>query len=137
MSDPRRGHGRVRGVGAGGRGLGVFVRGAGGVENVVFSDILIRTRLLTGHWWGKAEPVHVSALLWAPGVTTPGRIGNVTFARDLPALLAGHTDRLVVRDLTVEWAEDVPSYFTCAAEAAGRTLLAGNDVRAARQSIVE
>ena len=59
MSDPRRGHGRVRGVGAGGRGLGVFVRGAGGVENVVFSDILIRTRLLTGHWWGKAEPLLV------------------------------------------------------------------------------
>jgi hypothetical protein len=120
--------------------------------------------------------VHVSAVLWAPGVTTPGRIRNVTFARlrvesehgmilwgspesvieevrlddvrmrvrrgpnsdtwggnvdmrltrdpklslfarDLPALLARHTDRLVVRDLAVEWAEDVPSYFTHAVEA--------------------
>lgn len=63
------------------RGLGVFVRGAGSVENVLFSDITLRTRLLTGHWWGKAEPIHVSALLWAPGVSKPGRIRDVTFAR--------------------------------------------------------
>ncbi len=158
------------------RGLGVFVRGSGGVENVIFSDVVVRTRLLTGHWWGKAEPVHVSAVLWAPGVTKPGRIRNVTFARlrmegehgmilwgspdsviedvtlddvwvrvrrgpnsdswggnvdmrltrdpnlalfkrDLPALLALHTERLAVRNLAVEWADDVPSYFTHAIEA--------------------
>ena len=157
------------------RGLGVFVRGSGGVENLIFSDIVIRTRLLTGHWWGKAEPVHVSSLLFAPGVTTPGRIRNVTFARlrmesehgmilwgspdsviedvtlddvrmrirrgpnsdtwggnvdlrltrdpklslfkrDLPALLALRTERLSVRNLTVEWADDVPTYFNHAIE---------------------
>ena len=63
------------------RGLGVFVRGSGSVENLIFSDITLRTRLLTGHWWGKAEPIHVSAILWAPGVAKPGRIRNVTFAR--------------------------------------------------------
>jgi len=158
------------------RGLGVFVRGSGGVENVIFSDVVVRTRLLTGHWWGKAEPVHVSAVLFAPGVEKPGRIRNVTFARlrvegehgmilwgsldgaiedvtlddvrvhirrgpnsdtwggnvdmrltrdpklavfkrDLPALLALHTERLAVRNLAVEWAEDVPAYFTHAIEA--------------------
>jgi Glycosyl hydrolases family 28/Pectate lyase superfamily protein len=157
------------------RGLGVFVRGSGGVENVVFSDIVLRTRLFTGHWWGKAEPIHVSALLWAPGVTRPGRIrkvsfarlrveaesgiilwgspdsviervsledvqirikrgpqsdtygGNVDlrltrdpehalFARDLPAVLALHTDRLALRNVEVEWADDVPAYFTHAIE---------------------
>jgi hypothetical protein len=228
------------------RGLGVFVRGSGSVENVVFSDIVIRTHLLTGHWWGKAEPVHVSAVLWAPGVEKPGRIRNVTFARlrlegehgmilwgspdsviedvtlddvrvrvrrgpnsdawggnvdmrltrdpklslfarDLPALLARHTDRLAVRNLTVEWTDDVPAYFTHAIEAesfrelvvdgfrgrqaqkagsairlaggedavvrnsraaagtdvfleatgvTGRTVFAGNDVRAARRPVV-
>jgi len=63
------------------RGLGVFVRGKGDVENLLFSDITLRTHLLTGHWWGKAEPIHVSAILWAPGVSTPGRIRNVTFSR--------------------------------------------------------
>ncbi len=54
------------------RGLGVFVRGTGDVENLIFSDIMLRTRLLTGHWWGKAEPIHVSAVLWAPGVDEAG-----------------------------------------------------------------
>jgi hypothetical protein len=39
------------------------------------------------------------------------------FERDLPALLARHTGRLTVKDLTVEWAGDVPSYFTHAIEA--------------------
>jgi len=39
------------------------------------------------------------------------------FKRDLPALLALHTERLAVRNLTVEWADDVPSYFTHAIEA--------------------
>ncbi len=158
------------------RGLGVFVRSSGGVENVVFSDVVIRTHLVTGHWWGKAEPVHVSALLFAPGVEKPGRIRDVTFARlrveaehgivlwgspdapledvtlddvrlrirrgthsdawggnvdlratrepgralfkrDLPALLAVHTDSLSVRNLAVDWADDVPAYFSHAIEA--------------------
>ena len=48
---------------------------------IQFTDITLRTRLLTGHWWGKGEPVHLSAILWAPGVEKPGRIRNVTFAR--------------------------------------------------------
>ncbi|MCG6925767.1 MAG: right-handed parallel beta-helix repeat-containing protein [Acidobacteria bacterium] len=63
------------------RGLGVFVRGAGSVENVIFSDIVLRTTLFTGHWWGKGEPIHVSAMLWDPEATTAGRIRNVTFSR--------------------------------------------------------
>jgi hypothetical protein len=39
------------------------------------------------------------------------------FKRDLPALLALHTERLAVRNLAVEWADDVPTYFTHAIEA--------------------
>ena len=63
------------------RGLGVFVRGAGSVENVIFSDIVVRTTLFTGHWWGKGEPIHVSAMLWDPEATKAGHIRNVTFSR--------------------------------------------------------
>jgi hypothetical protein len=63
------------------RGLGVFVRGSGSVENVLFSDIVLRTHLFTGHWWGKGEPIHVSAMLWDPEATTAGHIRNVTFSR--------------------------------------------------------
>jgi hypothetical protein len=43
------------------RGIGVFVRDEGSVEDVLFSDIQIETRLHTG-WWGAGEPIHVSAI---------------------------------------------------------------------------
>lgn len=61
------------------RGVGVFARGGASVEDVLFSDLVIRTRLVTGHWWGKAEPVHVSAVPWQRGVRRLGRIRSVRF----------------------------------------------------------
>jgi polygalacturonase len=42
------------------RGLGVFVRDSGSVENILFSNITIKTGMYKGHWWGNAEPIHVS-----------------------------------------------------------------------------
>ena len=60
------------------RGLGVFVRDEGSVENVLFSNIVIRTRLHTGHWWGNAEPIHLSVIPQRPDGRT-GKIRNVTF----------------------------------------------------------
>ncbi|MFC1552497.1 glycoside hydrolase family 28 protein [Candidatus Latescibacterota bacterium] len=42
------------------RGLGVFVRDEGSVENILFSNITIKTGMYKGHWWGNAEPIHVS-----------------------------------------------------------------------------
>lgn len=44
------------------RGIGVFARDKSSIENVEFSNIIINTRLHSGHWWGKGEPVHVSAI---------------------------------------------------------------------------
>jgi polygalacturonase len=61
------------------RGLGVFVRGRGSVENILFSDIVIESQLFTGHWWGKAEPIHVSAIPMESGVSQLGRIKDVRF----------------------------------------------------------
>jgi polygalacturonase len=43
------------------RGIGVFQRGAGSIENVTFTNVVVRTRLHTGDWWGNGEPIHVSA----------------------------------------------------------------------------
>lgn len=40
------------------RGIGVF----GGAENVLFTDILIQTKLFTGQWWGKGEPVYLCVM---------------------------------------------------------------------------
>ena len=43
-------------------GLKVNVRSGGVVEDVLFSDIVMGTGLITGHWWGKGEPANVSAV---------------------------------------------------------------------------
>ena len=65
------------------RGLGLFVRQEGSIENVLFNNIVIQTRLHTGHWWGKGEPIHLSVLPERKSNTNLGRIRNVVFANIL------------------------------------------------------
>jgi hypothetical protein len=65
------------------RGLGLFVRQEGSIENVLFNNIIIQTRLHTGHWWGKGEPIHISVLPARESSAALGRIRNVTFANIL------------------------------------------------------
>jgi polygalacturonase len=43
------------------RGIGIFARDSASIEQLVFSDIIIETRLHNGIWWGKGEPIHISA----------------------------------------------------------------------------
>jgi polygalacturonase len=62
------------------RGLLVNVRDEASVENVLFSNIIIQTRLHTGHWWGHAEPIQVSAVPNAPDIKKLGQIKNVRFS---------------------------------------------------------
>jgi len=54
------------------RGIGLFTGIEGGIENVSFSDIIIETRLHTGDWWGKAEPIHIQSI-----PTTKGRKSGI------------------------------------------------------------
>jgi polygalacturonase len=42
------------------RGLNLNVRASTTIENVLFHDIILRTHLITGQWWGKGEPIHIS-----------------------------------------------------------------------------
>jgi polygalacturonase len=62
------------------RGLLVNARDGGSVKNVLFSDITIQTRLHTGHWWGQAEPIHVSAIRMDANDPNLGVISNVRFS---------------------------------------------------------
>ncbi|MGA2172942.1 MAG: glycosyl hydrolase family 28 protein [Sedimentisphaerales bacterium] len=62
------------------RGLLVNVRDEASVENVLFSDITIQTRLHTGHWWGHAEPIQVSAVPNDRSIKKLGQIKNVLFS---------------------------------------------------------
>ncbi|WP_308635476.1 glycoside hydrolase family 28 protein [Paenibacillus silvisoli] len=61
------------------RGIGLFLRESESIENVVFSNIIIETRLHKGKWWGKAEPIHISAVKGFPHSGELGSVRNVTF----------------------------------------------------------
>ncbi len=43
------------------RGLAVFGRGEEHTAHVLFSNITMDTKLITGHWWGKGEPIYIAA----------------------------------------------------------------------------
>jgi hypothetical protein len=61
------------------RGIGVFSRDEGSIENILFSDIVIETRIHSGHWWGNGEPIHVSAIAQSEGIPA-GIVRNVRFS---------------------------------------------------------
>src|SRR4030042_764495 len=61
------------------RGIGVFSRDEGSIENITFSDIIIETRIHSGHWWGHGEPIHVSAIAQSEGIPA-GVVRNIRFS---------------------------------------------------------
>lgn len=67
------------------RGLGIQNRDEGTVSNVLFSNIIVESHYFSDTWWGKAEPIYVTAFRrpdhgasrrYAPG-QTEGRAGAV------------------------------------------------------------
>lgn len=60
------------------RGIGVFAHDAVSIENLVFSNFVIQTRLHNGQWWGNGEPIHLSAITRYENEPT-GKIRNVQF----------------------------------------------------------
>lgn len=88
------------------RGIAVNVRGSNSIENVLFSDIMIQTRLMTGHWWGKGEPIQVSALPWNPKIKQIGHIKNVRFrnitAESPSGIIVYGCEQSIIKDLLFE-----------------------------------
>lgn len=84
------------------RGLGVFARDKGSITDIFFSDILIETRFHTGHWWGKGEPIHVSAIAQTAGAPV-GQIRDVRFsnirAKSQTGIVVYGVADSVIRDL--------------------------------------
>lgn len=66
------------------RGVGIWVRDGGTVENILVSDMMVETRMFRGaphrdrvrDWWGKGEPLFISAACRRPGLF-PGKIRRV------------------------------------------------------------
>ena len=61
------------------RGIGIFHRGPGRTDSVLFSGIAMHTTLIPGHWWGKAEPIYV-AVSPCRGGACAGGVSNVRFS---------------------------------------------------------
>ena len=61
------------------RGVGIFLREEGSIEDMTFTNLVIDTRLHTGDWWGQGEPIHISAVRNRERGPI-GRIRNVKFA---------------------------------------------------------
>lgn len=60
------------------RGIGIFAHDASYIEDLIFSDIIIETRLYNGQWWGNGEPIHLSSISRFEGLKS-GQIKNVQF----------------------------------------------------------
>ena len=71
------------------RGIGIQNRDEGTVSDVIFSDIIVNSHLFSDVWWGKAEPIYVTAYPRAKGNNkdagwrfpkgeTEGRVGAVS-----------------------------------------------------------
>ena len=71
------------------RGIGIQNRDEGTVTDVIFSNIIIESQLFSDVWWGKAEPIYVTAFRRAkidhkdaswrfPKGATEGKTGRVT-----------------------------------------------------------
>lgn len=61
------------------RGILINIRRSGVIENMIFDNITIQTRLFAGYWWGKGEPVQISSLP-LEGTANPGEIRNLSFS---------------------------------------------------------
>ena len=87
------------------RGLGVFSRDAGSIENIIFHDIIIRNRLHSGHWWGNGEPIHVSAIRQDPEIPA-GPIKHIRFSNILAesesGILIYGTEESTISDVLLE-----------------------------------
>lgn len=70
------------------RGVGIQNRDEGIVEDVIFSNMIIESHLFSDTWWGKSEPIYVTAYRRASGNhkdanwrfpkgQTEGRVGSV------------------------------------------------------------
>ncbi len=70
------------------RGIGIFQRQKGNMENMIFSNIIISTRLHSGQWWGHGEPIHISSV---PGLGSKetGTISHVHFSNVIASSESG------------------------------------------------
>jgi hypothetical protein len=81
------------------RGLAIFGRGEEHTAHVMFSNIAIETFLITGHWWGKAEPIYIAARTGnGRAEIRDVRFSNITVEAESGIMIYGAADS-VIRDI--------------------------------------
>ena len=60
------------------RGIGIQNRDEGIIENIVFKNIFVEGRLFDDLWWGKAEPIYVTAY---KRKASAGKDANIRFCK--------------------------------------------------------
>jgi hypothetical protein len=88
------------------RGIGIFLRAGYDIEDVSFTNLIIRSRLHIGHWWGNGEAIHISAVRREPGDAPLGRLRGLRFAHVTAetenGLLVYGTAERRIEDVTLE-----------------------------------
>jgi polygalacturonase len=72
----------------GNRGIGIFAGDGGSVENVQTDHLILNTHLFAGFWWGKGEPLILSAAD-STGTIRNVRISNVQARSEGPIVITG------------------------------------------------
>jgi Glycosyl hydrolases family 28 len=84
------------------RGIGIYQRQKGDMENLIFSNIIISTRLHSGQWWGHGEPIHISSV---PGLgeKETGTIRHVHFSN----IMATSESGILLYAISAKLIEDI------------------------------
>jgi len=81
------------------RGVGIQLRDAGDMESIIFSNMVIESRLFHDDWWGKAEPIHISAVHRSPqapiGTVRHVRFSNILCRGESGAFISGSPDSII------------------------------------------
>ena len=87
------------------RGIGLFTREKGTIENISFSNFTIETRLLQGTWWGRGEPIHISAISDTEGGIS-GTIKHISFSnfkiKSETGVVVYGTSKSIIEDIKLE-----------------------------------
>lgn len=90
------------------RGLGLKLSEPGGVENVLFSDIVVETRFCDSRFWGHGEPIYLSSYPWRGGSGTARniRFHNILARSENGVLIRseepGRISGIVLSDVRIE-----------------------------------
>jgi len=64
------------------RGLAIHLSEGSDVENVLFSNMIVETRIFHERWWGRGEPIYITAIPWDEKRAI-GHVRNVRFSNIL------------------------------------------------------